>query len=246
MSSILKALKKIEGRKVDKSLPVWSYETGSLESMDRHIRRSRRHQKIIGLLIILCVIIIAGKLYIGSRPDANKTLSQNTPATETTLSEKPVQAARSEAQNTVGVPIRGASAPAQEPLSRETSPETTPPSAISTPAAEEETPPETNATAVISPPSEESEETPSIDRVKATAVETLPLTTFIETFATPPEYDAGLSLMALVWSPEPGSRFVVINGAIVHEGGSIEDSTVIRIEEDYAVVRTGGITWKLK
>jgi len=241
LSSILKALKKIEGRKVDKGLPAWPYGTGRLESMDSHIRRSRQRQKILGFLIALCVVALAGKLYFGSRPDVDNVTSRSGEVPETTLEKEPVQASQPESRTNVVPTPRSVPATTLESSPRDTSSETTPPSVIS-PATEEEASPENAAPVVISPyPVEPGEfESP------AAAVKETPVVATTETFATPPTDNAGLSLMALVWSPQKGSRFVVINGDIVREGGSIEDSTVVRIEEDYAVVRTGGITWKLK
>ena len=50
----------------------------------------------------------------------------------------------------------------------------------------------------------------------------------------------GLEIQALVWSPNPDSRMAVINGAILHAGGAIENMTVTHIGEDYIVVRKGG------
>lgn len=168
MSSILKALKKIEGRKVDKSLPAWPYGTGSLESMDRHIRRSRQRQKILGLLIILCGIALAGKFYLGSRPVADNTASQSAPATEAALPEKPVQVTQPDAQKSVAETPRSA-----QPPPRETSPETIPPSATS-PSPEEEASPETALPLIISPLPVESEGTAATDESPATAVEPPP------------------------------------------------------------------------
>lgn len=228
MSSILKALKKIEGRKVDKGLPAWPYGTGNLESMDSHIQRSRKRQKILGILIILCAIGLAGKLYIGSRQDSGNTASKSTPLSNAPP-EKAAEAAKRETQRIVAE--KPQSTP--EPSPKEATAETTPSSTISPPPADD-----TPAPRIISPPAAAPGETD--------AMEGIPEMTVTETFSTPPADNAGLSLMALVWSQQPGSRFVVINGTIVHEGGSIEDSTVVRIEEEYAVMRTGGVRWKLK
>jgi hypothetical protein len=57
--------------------------------------------------------------------------------------------------------------------------------------------------------------------------------------------DAGLTLQALAWAPEPERRFTVINNQIVREGGSIGGMTVVRIEEAQVVLRKDGILWTL-
>lgn len=52
--------------------------------------------------------------------------------------------------------------------------------------------------------------------------------------------EIGLEIQALVWSPVPASRMAVINGAILHTGGSVADVTVTHIGEDYVVIRKEG------
>ena len=217
MSSILKALKKIEGRKVDTRLPAWPFGSGSRESVDRHIRRSRQRQKILVLLIILCGAALVGKLYFGFRTDSDNIVLQNTAPPTSAPVREPAEEKKSGAQRIVENQPR--STPAAEPA---------PPEASS----------ETASSQTIGP-------SPVASTVAYTASE--PLETVIgEFFGTPPAGSADLSLMALAWSTDPDSRFAVINGTIVQEGDGIEGSTVVRIEEDYIVMRTGGDTWKLK
>ena len=217
MSSILKALKKIEGRKVDKSLPTWSFGSGSRGSVDRHIHRSRQRQKILVLLIILCGAALATKLYMGFRPNSHNTVLQNTASPTSAPAREPAEEKRSGAKITVENKPR--STPAAEPAPSEASSETTP-SQI------------TGHSPVASPTAFTTPE---------------PLETVIEEFfGTPPTSSADLSLMALAWSTDPESRFAVINGTIVQEGDNIEGTTIVRIEEEYIVMRTQGVTWKLK
>ncbi|MFP4030213.1 MAG: general secretion pathway protein GspB [Desulfococcaceae bacterium] len=52
--------------------------------------------------------------------------------------------------------------------------------------------------------------------------------------------EIGLQIQALVWSPAPDSRMAVINGAVLHTGGSVADVTVTHIGEDYVVIRKEG------
>ena len=67
MSSILKALKKIDRRKAETRLPVWPYRINNRESMSRHSNRVLRRHTILGILIVVCTVALAGKLYFGSR-----------------------------------------------------------------------------------------------------------------------------------------------------------------------------------
>lgn len=62
---------------------------------------------------------------------------------------------------------------------------------------------------------------------------------------TPLPADAGLTLQALVWAPEPARRFTVINNRIVREGGSIDGMTVVRIGETQVVLQKDGALWRL-
>lgn len=253
MSTILNALKKIEGRKVDKSLPAWPFGSGSLESMDHHIYRSRRRQKILGSLILICLLAVAGKLYIGSRPASNETASTSTPLPVTAQSTQPTEVVKPESRKSFTVKSQSVPEPETSPREpsreelppREPSSETILPSKVPSAPAEtapahsiEEASSETATPSAVPPTQVEPSETAAVTEAPPTAV--------TEVFGSPPADNAGLSLMALVWSKQPESRFVVINGSIVREGGTIEESTVIRIEETYAVLRTGGVVWKLK
>ncbi len=212
MSSILKALKKIEGRKVDTSLPAWPFGSGSRGSVDHHIHRSRQRQKILVLLIILCGTALAGRLYMGFRPDSHNTVLPNTPPSTSAPSREPADKKRAETKKIVENQPRSTPAP--------------------------EAPSETAPSQMIGPAP-----------VKSTAAFTTPEspeTAIGEFFGIPPVGSANLSLMALAWSADPESRFAVINGTIVQEGDGIEETVVVRIEEEYIVMRTGSVTWKLK
>jgi len=56
--------------------------------------------------------------------------------------------------------------------------------------------------------------------------------------------ETGLELQAIAWSGDPTSRIAVINGRIVREGGSVEDASIVRINQDDVVFKKGGETWK--
>lgn len=53
-------------------------------------------------------------------------------------------------------------------------------------------------------------------------------------------------LEAIVWSINPESRFAVINGALVREGGAVGEASVATIERDRVVVRSGEKTGELR
>lgn len=53
-------------------------------------------------------------------------------------------------------------------------------------------------------------------------------------------------LEAIVWSNQPASRFAVINGRIVRTGGSVEGLSIKGIGRDFVTVRSGDFDWKLR
>lgn len=217
MSSILKALKKIEGRKVDSNLPVWPHGSNTAEYASSPVHRNRQYQKILGFLIVLCIIALSVKLFRGPDPEPEPAVAHNPPPSSSQPSEKPTPGKPPEVLKTDAVQFPGT---AVSQSSSTEAPSTTskapvPPSPPAEPA---------------DPPGPEQSTEPVLS----------------ETFGAPPAESAGLSLMALVWSTEPESRFIVINGKIVREGANLQGSTVVRIEEEYVVMRTDGVTWKLK
>lgn len=66
-----------------------------------------------------------------------------------------------------------------------------------------------------------------------------------QTGADVPVLESGLELQAVSWSTSPANRIAVINGSIVREGGSIGGFSVTRIEQDEVLVRKGLSQWKL-
>jgi len=85
VSSILKALKKIEHRKAETQLPAWPYRINNRESISRHVKRSWRHHTILGILIVVCTVALAGKLYYGSRTNSESA----SPKTDLSVKKAP-------------------------------------------------------------------------------------------------------------------------------------------------------------
>jgi len=57
---------------------------------------------------------------------------------------------------------------------------------------------------------------------------------------------AGFSVQAIAWSKIPAERIAVINGAVVREGGFVEGIHVIQIGLDEVYLKKGENTWMLK
>jgi hypothetical protein len=57
-------------------------------------------------------------------------------------------------------------------------------------------------------------------------------------------HESGLHLQAIAWSGNPKSRIAVINGRVLREGGSIERVLVTRIGKNEVVFKKQGEEWK--
>lgn len=55
--------------------------------------------------------------------------------------------------------------------------------------------------------------------------------------------DDRIDLQALVWAPEAEERFVVINNRLIKEGGSVDNITVVKINEDDVLFSEGNEQW---
>lgn len=55
--------------------------------------------------------------------------------------------------------------------------------------------------------------------------------------------DSRIDLQALVWAPEPGSRFVLINNKMVREGGLVDNIVVEKINPDDVLLSEGANRW---
>ncbi|MFH2218127.1 MAG: hypothetical protein ABII68_00515 [Pseudomonadota bacterium] len=58
------------------------------------------------------------------------------------------------------------------------------------------------------------------------------------------EDESGLKLQAIAWSEDPGRRIAVVNNRVVREGGSVEDAFVTHIGENAVGFRKGGEKWQ--
>lgn len=66
-----------------------------------------------------------------------------------------------------------------------------------------------------------------------------------QTSAELPILKTGLELQAVSWAQSPRNRIAVINGNVIREGGSIEGYAIVRIDEDQVVVRKDLSQWRL-
>ncbi len=231
MSSILKALKKLEN--------------GFPEQRDIRPRLQKRrtkktiHQRVIGtwlynkrIVIIFVVVILAvgGWLILNRKP----------------REEGPVLVAKTEIKpvKSVDLPEKKASIPNMVQKKRPISARKPRKKAPALFAKTEIKP----AKPLILP--EKKASIPDMNQKETSTredVEKSEQNTKAERFASIPVKQANetrLKLQAIAWSSDPESRIAVINGRIVREGGSVEGVFVTNIGKDEIIFRKGGEEWR--
>ncbi|MGB7920447.1 MAG: general secretion pathway protein GspB [Desulfobacterales bacterium] len=223
MSSILKALKKLEDENPPKGRSVaWPSESTPRRAIRRWDIASGWSAVLLwGLLAVAVLISVGGiYLYLLSPSDRNAVPT----ASVGRLVAKPI--VESLPPETV------AKLPPPVPTPEEASPPTAPPVAKAAPLPKAVLPP-----AVKKVPSAPRKEKSPVRAVEAepdrSATADLPVLT------------TDLKLQAISWASAPGDRLAVINGNIMREGASLEGYAIVQIDRDEVVVRKGSEQWKL-
>ena len=250
MSSILKALKKLENG--------FSEQREIRPRLQKRLKKKSIHQRVIGawldnkrFFIIFAVVILAvGGWLVLNRESREE--GQTTVAKTTTKSVE-----------SVGIPEKKASIPnmvqQKRPIGKdiEKSEPNTKAAKMKTisPSKLERKAPALFAKKEINPPNplshaEKKASVPNINQketstredeekseqnIKAERFESIPLKQANET---------RLEIQAIAWSSDPESRIAVVNSRIVREGGSVEGAFVTNIGKDEIIFRKGGEEWR--
>ena len=222
MSSILKALKKLEAETTEFSeerfLPQ---KINRKRAFGQRAKESWLYERLLSISICT-VILILGVWFFFNRETllvverSPQTQGIETPAGRATVSSDPYPGS---------TPLKAghSSPPLKEP--RE-SPAT---AAVRNPSKP------------TAPPLESAPEVESHD----TALPPLQSRDVAESL--PPEIaQANLRLEAIVWSNKAESRFAVINGRIVRTGGMVAGIVVTEIGRDYVSLKSGRQNWKME
>jgi type IV secretory pathway VirB10-like protein len=105
----------------------------------------------------------------------------------------------------------------------------------------------------VSPEHSSQKTLPTNDAAKAADQRRASRETVVDPLPSPPQpkaktskiyrSDPRIELQALVWSPEPAARFVIINNRLIKEGGSLEGITVRQIDQDDVLLSEGANQW---
>ncbi len=260
MSSILKALKKLEQETLEK-------QAEPLPSMGLHIRpeRNRREEKArrttnettrwawilcLGLLFIGTgafviffphepgtVTPLPQKTVQAQKPVPFKAAAKPTPDIAIAIAERPkpsVPANHAEPSQPPA-PEPHAAAPPQRPgpTHQGTSPQlpgAVPPSAPSAPAPETQ-----NTSPQLSAPEiqDTSPQPPDPETLDAAGTE------------IPVLEDASLTINAISWSTVPEKRLAVINSTLVRQGQTVGEFRLVEIEEDQVIVQRSQEKWRV-
>lgn len=275
MSSILKALKKIEG---DSPLTHSSLSKSIASIQVQNSNSGRRRRKILYLFLILLVItvvtvmaysqrrlIIAKIMSIvsseaptaGESPDSSRTEIHRAkvPSVSAKPAPKPpVVNRRPKTQTKKAVPgsrdkkIQASTRSSKQRVISATSPSQTS-AGKRAPAAtlnsRKKKPPKKDLPPSASAPANRTAAQKDTKTIAPAAGAELPART-----RSGKNYerftDSKLKLQALAWSDDAARRMAVINGRIVHEGESVDGYQVVKIRAEDVIVKEGGKSWSLE
>lgn len=221
MSSILKALKKAEGAQQPepRGTEDWSHTFEAAEAIRKRARRSRDLRMPAGILALV-LLLGGGAWWIAGQRSAGTAASSilaREPAEATEARERTAQEAP---RARVVVPRAPAPDEATETGPAPSGPVRHAAASSKEPARRPETEPE-----AAEPP-------PPAEGARAAAAP--------EPSAPAGRLDGGrFRLEAIVWSNNAESRFAVINGNILREGGTVDGVTITAIERNSVRIRSG-------
>ncbi len=244
LSSILKALKKLESEAPEKSeIRSWSSKRFSQDTSPSRTKSGLGFKKQSLIILLSVTILLVGGGLVVFRKDPGKltTVTQRTEIKPTkqipftdqrALSKDPIQkdlSPEKEINNFESVSRAGAirSEPHQKPLEE-------------TPALDEKTDTKPDAPSALQKP-------PVLQPKDSKATENTEQNKTIDRFSSLPvkqSNDSGFELQAIAWSSDPKNRIAVVNGRILREGDSIERTLVTHIGENEVVFKDGIQEWR--
>ena len=225
MSSILKALKKLENE------PLLQDEVQSLPgNFDPKKAVSKRAKsiwlvnRVLSVLVFAIILTVGAWMVVSHRPFF---MRKPPPATNILKSPKEKE--------------RAASIPAKKRVDEATTQPTKVKAAPTKPIIH------SDKEAPKPVPSKQEAPTPKTpEKHEAFAMESQKTPVIKQPIIARPIDESRFKVEAIVWSNKPESRFAVINGHIVRAGGSVEGMAVTQIGRDYVAVQSGDRGGKLR
>jgi hypothetical protein len=245
LSSILDALKKAEQESgVDDGMGTpWPAPPMDIP-VGEH--RRRRWWILLGMLVVACMAIAV--FWMTLRPETSQqqsVVAKRSVEPAVTEEAKPVAPPNQQIQSTMHqVPTAIRPAPAAQSAvqpQKRTLPAVTPDAALMTVPLQHKQK-RTEATEAkslpVTPPPAAANRRPVETAEKPRPSEN-PQTDNQKTFRS----DARIELQALVWAPDAADRFVVINNRLIKQGGSLDNITVVQINQDDVLLSEGTDRW---
>ncbi len=233
MSSILKALKKLENQATDQSpVQFWQQNSHVQDTHQKHVNDKVRFSKRHFIIFVGLIFAVGAGVFLSQKVREKKP--ELTTKRETRL-QKPSRLPEKKAA--ISDSVQKESPTRKNVKESESILKTAP---VSTPKSRE------NAAVLfnreISQPEQPRKYTITEKRVKKPAQKTT-----ADRFASIPVKQFGetkIELQAIAWSSEPKNRLAVINGLVIREGESIDNATVMHIGKDEIIFRKEGLEWK--
>ncbi len=250
MSSILKALKKLENG--------FSEQREIRPRLQKRLKKKAIHQRVIGtwlykkrffIIFAVAILAVGGWLVLNRKPrEEGQTLVAKTitkPIKSVDLPEKKASIPNMDQQKRpIGKDIEKSEPNTKAAKMKTISPRKPQRKAPALFAKKEMSFPKPlshseKKTSVPNMNQKETSNRKDVDKskknIKAERFESIPVKQANET---------RLELQAIAWSSDPESRIAVINSRIVREGGSVEGVFVTNIGKDEIVFRKGGEEWR--
>ncbi|MBN2122867.1 MAG: hypothetical protein JW821_01120 [Deltaproteobacteria bacterium] len=242
MSSILKALKKVEkqGAKQD-VIPTFPQKIDTKKSVNQRVRGPwLLHRLLTGVLIL--VILVGGAWFLWTHgrsmmgPPVSGKDAPPVQGEEARVAAVAMPVEKGEAPQGPGKEVGKITAGQPAPAER-------PPAEPGPAPVPEKRPPAEAPVIPGAPPATKVAVSPA----PVASVKAAPLSSPARRQVPERPVDEGAyKLEAVVWSKDPAGRFAVINGQIVRAGGAVGDLSVREIGRDFVAVRSGDRDWEMR
>lgn len=239
MSSILKALKKLETESsVGNTVPTRQPLSRTKKTGRHAFMGSPSFYK--GTLVVSLAVILAGSLWFMLPRKAREKLPE--PVSKLKVEHKSAAPVKEE-KKSLPPPIaqRKTERLTKKPAETKVNPVVT-----SNDIVQKTTVPEPRMK-LVDHPAPGPDVPPEANFTGATTPGTLEPDAPLDRFASIPvknEDESGMKLQAIAWSEDPDRRIAVINNRVVREGGAVDEALVTHIDEDIVVFKKGGERWK--